>query len=118
VYPESNRRFTGLDLELGPGAAGTFVVDGNGRVLRLDWTQGGTTTAYARQSEPAVLSLRTDVDSVHLALMGDPGARYEIQATVDFQTWERIDFLNSSATLTVPIALNPQRYFRAMKRPE
>ncbi|MBL9129219.1 MAG: beta-lactamase family protein, partial [Verrucomicrobiales bacterium] len=93
LHPESSRRFAALDLELPPQTTAGFVLDGEGRVTAMDWTQGGRTTRYARKAAPARIVMTEDGGRRELALSGGSGAAYDVEATDDWANWTPVGVL-------------------------
>lgn len=116
LIPESARRLLVLEVEVGSGVAAQFQVATDGPVTRMDWTQGGRTTAYARTGEPARLSLTPSGGDVRIGMTGGGGGAYEIQASPDQTLWERLGSVTANTNgLLDPIRGGEPRFYRAVR---
>lgn len=117
LYPQSNSRFSGLDLELGSGAKAEFRTNQMGQVTRFDWTQSGRTMAYQRAGDAARLGWMGQDGERSVVLHGG-NARFDVEASSDLRTWESIGSLTEgSPPLPDPGAAgSAARFYRARRQ--
>ncbi|MBL9134415.1 MAG: serine hydrolase [Verrucomicrobiales bacterium] len=117
LYPQSTTRFTGLDIELGTGAAALFRTNNLGRVTRMDWTQSGQTVAYERAGDAARLELTHQNGQRVVSLRGGQ-ARFDVEASSDLRRWEAIGSLTSNSEPLVDsgASSSESRFFRARRQ--
>lgn len=121
TYPEGERRFAGLDVELGPPPVrADFIYNGFVKVVAMEWTQGGVTVDFSRLPDPAVIAIERAGAEVVLRVTGNEDEIYRIEGSADGVTWR--DFGNVTAgTGELRIAVTaaeapPSQVFRASIR--
>jgi hypothetical protein len=72
------------------GAQAAFFNNGLGQITGMRWTQSGATTLYSKKRLPSKLSIRRNGSEVRLALRGDTGVNYVIEASEDLGMWSAL----------------------------
>ncbi len=86
--PGGERRFAGLDVELGPPPVrADFIYNGFVKVVAMEWTQAGVTVDFSRLPDPVLMSIERAGAEVVLRVVGNEGELYQIEGSTDGVVW-------------------------------
>ena len=92
-----------------------FNQDGQGKVLGVQWTEGGTYD-LARTGDvelPPELSISRSNSDLQLELIGDAGKVYVIEASADLRTWAPVSTSTVEDGLVKLSPAGPITFYRA-----